>query len=282
MQQWQTSVRGNMNPVERACIAIRHVPSFDKAHWFWNTVRPVYNLVVNATARGGLQRVINGTDPLLVAPKYRGLREGYEPDFWRRFMSAVQPGDIIADVGAHIGLYTLGLAKRLGENGRVIAFEPDEKSFHALLHHLELNKVQASVQAVRAAVAAHDGRVSFTHDRDVENRIVVEDTLESSSVPAITLDSFFEDRRLDILKVDVEGFEEDVLRGGKLLLTDPCRAPRLIYLEVHPYNWSLCGTTGDSFLHRLHAANYEVETLDGKPCQAIITYGHVIARRQEK
>ena len=138
------------------------------------------------------------------------------------------------------------------------------------------------MQAVRAAVAAHDGHVYFTHDRDTENRIDVENTLQSSSVPAIALDSFFGDGRVDILKVDVEGFEEDVLRGGKLLLTDPCRAPRLIYLEVHPYNWSLCGTTSDSLLHRLHAANYEVETPDGKPCQAILRYGHVIARRQGK
>ena len=271
-----------MNPVERACIAIRHSPTFDKAVWFWNTVRPVYNFVVNATARGGLQRVINGTDPLLVAPKYRGLREVYEPDLWRRLMSAVQPGDIIGDVGAHIGLYTVGLAKRLGGNGRVISFEPDEKNFHDLVHHLELNNVQASVQAVRAAVAECDGHVYFTHDRGVENRIVVENTLQSSLVPAITIDSFFEDRRLDILKVDVEGFEEDVLEGAELLLTNPCRAPRLIYLEVHPYNWSLCGTTSDSLLQRLHAANYKVETLDGKPCQRIITYGHVVARRQGK
>jgi len=271
-----------MNPVEKACIAIRHVPSFDKAHWFWNTVRPVYNFVVNTTARRGLQRVINGTDPLLLAPKYRGLREVYEPDLWRQLMSAVQPGDIIADVGAHIGLYTVGLAKRLGGNGRVIAFEPDEKNFRDLLHHLELNNAQASVQAVRAAVAAHDGHVYFTHDRGVENRIAVENTLQNSSVPAVTLDSFFEDRRLDILKVDVEGFEEDVLEGAELLLTNPCRAPRLIYLEVHPYNWSLCGTTSDSLLQRLRSADYEVQTLDREPCRQITTYGHVVARRQRK
>src|SRR5467141_1320761 len=77
-------------------------------------------------------------------------------------------------------------------------------------------------------------------------------------------------------EVDVEILEEDVLKGTEGLLADSCRAPRLIYLEVHPYNWSLCGTTSHSLLGRLHAANYEVGTLDGEQCGRILTYGHII------
>ena len=272
-----------MNLVEKTCIAIRHTPRLTHARWLWNAARPIYNSTVNALGRRrGLERVMNGTDRIRISPQFRNLGEVYEPEVWEQFMTSLSNGDVIADVGAHIGLYTIALAKRLTPNGRVIAFEPHEQTYDALTQHVGLNGVQPVVETVRAVVGAVDGHVRFTDDQDVQNRIAAENTSQSSTVPAIRLDSFFKDRRLDILKVDVEGFEEDVLRGGEALLADSYRAPRLIYLEVHPYNWSLCGTTSDSLLGRLHAAHYEVGTLDGEQCGRILTYGHIIARRLDE
>ena len=271
-----------MNLVERTCIAIRHTTRLTHARWLWTAARPIYNSAITAFGRRGLERLMNGTDSIRISPKFRNLGEVYEPELWKQFMSSLTAGDVVADVGAHIGLYTIALAKRLAPNGSVIAFEPHEQNYDALTHHVGLNGVQPAVETVRTAVGAVDGHVRFTDDQDVQNRIAAENTCHSSTVPAITLDSFFKDRRLDILKVDVEGFEEEVLRGGEVLLADSSRAPRLIYLEVHPYNWSLCGTSSDSLLGRLHAAHYEVGTLHGEQCGKIVTYGHIIARRLDK
>src|SRR5207245_7836663 len=111
-------------------------------------------------------------------------------------------------------------------------FEPDRDNFRSLMAHVELNGLQGVVNPVNAAVGAVDGEVGFTNGRDVENRVVFEERLQSATVPAVRLDSFFDGQRLDILKVDVEGFEEEVLKGGRELLMDSQRAPRLIYLEV--------------------------------------------------
>lgn len=269
----------NVNIIEKACVTIRHSPGLARTDWLWNAARPVYDAAMNKLGRHGLERVVNGTDRILIDPKYRGLGEVYEPEVWRHLMSNVRAGDVVADVGAHIGLYTLALAKRVGPSGRVVAFEPDEKSFRDLLRHVELNGLQAVVRAVRAAVGTLDGEIGFTSDQDTQNRILVEKTHQSSTVPAVRLDSFFKGQRLDILKVDVEGFEENVLKGGLDVPMESPQAPRLIYLEVHPYNWSSYGTTSKSFLRQLREAGYVVETLDGQPCRSISKYGEVIARR---
>ena len=88
------------------------------AGWLWNMVRPIYDSVVNTVARRGLERVMNGADRILIDPKYRALAEVYEPEVWTHLMSNVKSGDVIADVGAHIGLYALPLAKRVSTRSR--------------------------------------------------------------------------------------------------------------------------------------------------------------------
>src|SRR5438128_527230 len=163
-----------MNLVEKTCIAIRHSPGLTCANWLWNTARPLYNSAVNTFGGRGLERVINGTDRIRISPKFRGLGEVYEPEVWTQFMSSLSAGDVVADVGAHIGLYTIALAKRLAPNGRVIAFEPHEQNYDALTQHVGLNEVHAVVETVRAAVGVVDGQVGFTDDQDVQNRIVAD------------------------------------------------------------------------------------------------------------
>ncbi len=267
-----------MNFVEKTCVTVRHSPLLRNAGWLWNAARPIYDAAVNAVGRGGLERVINGTDRLLIAPRFRGLGEAYEPEVWRHVMANVRPGDAVADVGAYIGLYAIALAKRVGAAGRVTAFEPDAANHRVIQRHVELNAVAQQVAAVNAAVGATDGRIAFTADKDIQNQIVPDGTPGSRSVPLVRLDTHFKDTRLDLLKVDGEGFEEDVLRGTEQLLADPARAPHMIYIEVHPYNWHLCGTTSESLLGRLARHGYAVEHLDGTPVRRIENYGEIVAR----
>jgi FkbM family methyltransferase len=191
-------------------------------------------------------------------------------------MANVRPGDKIADVGAYIGLYTVALARRVGPAGKVTAFEPNK-----LKSHLHLNKIDDRVDAVNVAVGARDGLTSFSQDKDSQNQIVSPNSPNSLSLPLLRLDTHFRDAHLDLLKIDVEGFEEDVLRGSENLLADRARAPRRIYIEVHPYNWHLCGTTSESLLDRLRSHNYEVRHMDGAFVRHIENYGEIVTRRMD-
>ena len=194
-------------------------------------------------------------------------------------MQCVRPGDIVADVGAYVGLYTLALAQRVGPGGKVLAFEPDPDSFDGLSRHVALNRLTGNVELCRAVVGCEDGVVAFAAGRGSESRVATADgaSAESVMVRVVRLDSVLRDGRLDVLKIDVEGYEELVLQGARGLLSDHLRRPRAIYIEVHPYAWSGLGTTSESLLNLLRAHSYAACFLTGEPVDKIDRYGEIVA-----
>ena len=270
-----------MHVLERWGIAFRHNPWLNRADWLWDLVRPSYEKMVALFGQNGLERIINGTDRILVLPRFRGVTETYEPEVWKHLMAQVQPGDIVADVGAFIGLYTIALAKRVGPSGKVVAFEPDPENFAALKAHVELNRVADRVELIQAAVGAQDGALPFEVGRGCESRI--SHVLANGTQPArcVRLDSAFAGRRLNMLKIDVEGYEEKVLKGAINLLQNGRRSPRVIYIEVHPYAWSAVRTSSESLLSLLARCNYQTLQLDGQPAKQIEAWGEIVAHRND-
>jgi FkbM family methyltransferase len=266
-----------MHAFEQFCIKLRHAPGLNRAGWLWDTVRPVYDRVVTALGGRGLERRINGTDLIRVLPQFRGVTELYEPEVWRLLMNEVREGDVVADVGAFIGLYTVALAQRVGAVGRVLAFEPDPTNFAALRAHAELNARMDTIRLFPTAVGQSEGRVSFSVGGSQSS--LSDGPGQRIEVNSVRLDSVVRDGRVDILKIDVEGFEEQVLRGSATLLADSRRRPRVIFIEVHPYAWKDVGTTTESLLGTLHSHGYRASHLDGRPIEGQIDwYGEIVAR----
>jgi FkbM family methyltransferase len=269
-----------MHPLERWSLAIRHSSWLGQFDWLWDRLRPYYDQIVTRLSPQGLDRTLNGCERMRILPQFRSMSEVYEPDVWKHIFAQARPGDIIADVGAYIGLYTVALAKRVGSDGQVIAFEPDSENFDILRQHVAINSVQKQVKLVQAAVSDHDGVVSFNAGNDSQSHIDPIPCENNQSVAAACLDTVFADNRLDILKIDVEGYEEAVLKGGANLLIDPKRCPRIIYIEVHPYAWDASGTMSLSLLGFLADRNYMVMSLAGQQVKQIQTYGEIIAIKQ--
>jgi FkbM family methyltransferase len=270
-----------MHTIERFVFALRHNPSLERADWLWNGLRPAYDWLSSVLGGKGLERVINGTDRVLLAPRWRMISEVYEPEVWNRLVSEVKLGDVIADVGAHIGLYSLALAKRVGPLGRVVAFEPDSSNFIALKEHVELNGLAGRVELRDTAVGATSCRVRFNARGSsvsaISNSAMQSLDRDQTTVKCVTLDDVFLGSKLDLLKIDVEGYEERVIFGAKDLLKDESRRPRAIFIEVHPYAWPELGTSSRSFLNLLASYDYHVQDLDGKPIDYIEQYGEVVA-----
>src|SRR5437016_2313507 len=110
-------------------VWVRHQSPLHRANWLWNRLRPVYNRAIGKFWHNGLERVVNGSDRVLICPELRSVSEQYEPDVWREVMAELRPGDTFVDVGAFIGLYTVAAASRLRNYGRIVAFEPDRRNF---------------------------------------------------------------------------------------------------------------------------------------------------------
>lgn len=273
-----------MHLIERWAQTLRHAPGLHRAEWLWRMLRPVYNRTVALLGRTGLRRVINGTDPLYVMSAHRGVSETYEPRVWRHLMEQLKPGDVVADVGANIGLYSVAMAKRVGRSGRVFAFEPDPDSYASLYGHAKLNETADIIEAIAAAVGQQTGEIEFYAGHGLESGVA--GTIKSAqgrptTVPLLSLDDYFAGRRLDLLKIDVEGYEQAVIAGATKLLGDHARSPRKIFIEVHPWAWPGLGFSGEALLALLAQAGYSVTDLNGEPILEIREYGEIVAKKTE-
>jgi hypothetical protein len=210
-------------------------------------VRPAYDWIIAYVGRNGLERRMNGTDVIRVHPRHRNVTEVYEPEVWSRLMSTLRPGDTFVDVGAYIGLYAVAAAGRVVPGGRVVAFEPDPRNARSLREHIALNG---------ACVGYGEGE---------------------TAVPCVTLDQHFAGQRVDVLKVDVEGFEQEVLQGGQDLLRDPDRRPHAVFVEVHPFAWGRTSTTSTTLLATLQAAGYTVRHIDGSAAERLDRWEEIVA-----
>jgi FkbM family methyltransferase len=267
-----------MKTFEKVPIWVRHLPLLEHADWLWNLLRPIHRLTVGYFGRNGLERVVNGSDRILISPQMRGMSEVYEPDVWRILLSELRIGDTFVDVGAFVGLYAIAVASRLHGTGRIVAFEPDSHNFSILQEHIRLNGFQGQMELHQSAVSDQVGQSCFLAGHSCESRLVQLSANHSTMVQVVTLDSVFEGERIDILKIDVEGYEEWVLRGACDLLRSPSRRPRAIFIEVHPCAWPSLGTTSARLLTLLNSIGYTAETIYGEPVREIEQYGEIVAR----
>jgi FkbM family methyltransferase len=172
-------------------------------------------------------------------------RDGsYEPDVQAAISRLVQPGWTCADVGAHEGIHTRLLAKLVGESGRVFAFEPHPDTARRLTKSLS-NPLRDRVTVENLAVTdgatdqvtLHPGRRRVSQEWNITGvDLEGHPTPGELQVAATSLDSYFADRRLDFVKLDVEGAEALVLRGMRRLLRE--RRPTMA-VEFHtPEGWA--------------------------------------------
>lgn len=266
-----------MHTLERLALRLRHHPTLRQATWLWDGLRPMYDRAVAVASPRGISRRFNNSDTVRLLSRYRPMGEQYEPEVWRAVMEAIRPGDTVADVGAFIGLYTIAIGNRVGPHGHVVAFEPAPDSMAILRAHIALNRLGDRVEAQQLALGVEDATVAFAI-AEQSAAIAPRATPDTVSVRCVRLDSFWGERPLDVLKLDVEGYEEQVLRGAAGLLARS-KPPRAIFVEVHPYAWGAVGTSSASLLGLLAGHGYRIEDVAGRPVAAIDGYGEIVARR---
>jgi FkbM family methyltransferase len=144
----------------------------------------------------------------------------YEAFKTQAYLDVLQPGGVVVDVGAHVGYYAALASMLVGPEGRVVAFEPRPLNLRFLKRHAQANRLH-NIEIVEAGVAARSGEASF----DTSYGTGTGRLAEGGDLPVRTvrLDDFFRDGelpRVDFLKIDVEGGEVDVLKGGSDLIHD--------------------------------------------------------------
>lgn len=164
----------------------------------------------------------------------RLLGKGYETRYDDRFSAALRPGDCVWDVGANVGYYTRLFSARVGAAGLVFAFEPSPVNFARLA--LACSAL-GNVALQPCGLGKEDGRLRFEQGRDelgATSRIVEGDAGDGLVVDIRSGASLLDSSGIpppNAIKIDVEGFEHEVLEGLGGHLADP--ALRLVGVEVH-------------------------------------------------
>ena len=172
----------------------------------------------------------------------------YERRLSRYVAGLLRPGDTAFDVGSHLGYFGILMGSVVGPTGSVICFEPDPALHDALQDNVTRNQdlISANVAVARLAVGPARGRASFeTGGHSTRGRLSDAGDVD---VEMITLDDAVE--RFGpprFVKVDVEGGELDVLRGGRALVASRATS---FGIEIHSKN------LGDSCRRFLEAAGY--------------------------
>lgn len=172
---------------------------------------------------------------------------GYEPEVQDLILRTLRPGGVFIDVGANIGTFTIPAAKHVGPSGRVIAIEPSPDVFKILEKNVALNST-GNVQLICAAAGASDDDANF-YPAPVDHFGMGSRAPQFNAAPitvrSVTLDSIVKELNLtsvDALKIDVEGFELDVLKGAIELLSR--ERPPLIVFEF--CDWAEARISGDN------------------------------------
>ena len=150
----------------------------------------------------------------------------------------VRAGGVIFDLGANCGFFTVR-ALDFFPKAQIYAFEPNGDCISKLNETLILNNLTNNVKVFNVAVGESSGVGTFYQNRSsISSSLVKEKVLrrrlsKKSQIKVISLDDFCLTHGItviDILKIDVEGFENQVLRGARKILA----ATRMIFVEIHP------------------------------------------------
>lgn len=161
-------------------------------------------------------------------------RRGYELAFDDALAAAMRPGDTVWDVGANVGYYSRRFAEAVRPGGQVFAFEPSPVTLPKL--HEAIGGVQ-DVTVVPVGLGAEAAKMSFIQSEDdlgVASKVVAPGADGGVEVEIDSGDRLVRDGRVappNVIKIDVEGYELDVLKGMSETLRDPNL--RSVCVEVH-------------------------------------------------
>lgn len=217
--------------------------------------------------------------------KYIGQRialEKYEPYETQLILRQTKKGDVVVDVGANIGYYTVLLADKVGKTGKVYAFEPDIISFEILKKNIEANNLK-NVVAINVGVGSkNETKMLYKSEENLGDHKLFNDQFlmsnvqktqnppvgkptsslnppkadafrragEREAIKIIKLDDYLADIKVNLIKIDTQGWEPEVVEGAKEIIK---KNKPIIFMEYSPASYSLAKLDGQNMMKFLRS-----------------------------
>ncbi len=168
----------------------------------------------------------------------------YESNFDKEMMKQISVGEIVWDIGANIGYFSKKYSEKVGQAGLVYAFEPARHTHTTLVQNCQGHD---NITCKNIALSDKSGYLSFREsgvENDPTNGLVADGTPGAVTVEVTTADELVASKAVpvpNVVKIDVEGFEVEVIRGMRAVLKDP--ALKKMFVEVHFLEMSKRGLT---------------------------------------
>lgn len=245
---------------------VRHAPGRLGKPWLAGHLSEYlkqHPLTTTARTRSGTVFPVLTND---VIQRHLWLFGTWEPHLTAWMRGRIAPGDLVIDVGAHTGYFTLLASQLVGPTGRVVAIEPSPAFHQALTANIEANGC-ANVRTVNAAVSDALGQMTFYLERStnlggttaVRPRTVVS-SFEADAAPLPMLVTEEELAAARLIKIDVEGGEAAAVRGLAPVL-HRLRPDAELVIEVTPRLLAKQGQPVDDVLAPLRAHGFHVYLL---------------------
>lgn len=234
-------------------LGLRTLPTFFNGRWIW----------MESSAWSSIYRV-------------------YEPRVASHLQKVLKKGDCFFDVGAHHGVWSLYAETFVGKQGKVYAFEPSP-AYDVLAR--SVGRKNRPILPLRVGIGRSDGRATFFDQGNATSGSFVKSVTEinapySPTVPIgaeecsiRSLDSMVEQlgRVPEVVKIDIEGFEVEALKGASNLLE---RGNSTWIVEVHPLQLERSGSSPQEVFRIFEERGYRVEKLDSPANQpeTIVAY----------
>lgn len=208
----------------------------------------------------GHKMILDDVDSLRL--RSRGI---HEPAVTALVREKIKPGDVVLDIGAHIGYYTLIFAELVGKMGLVLAYEPNPETFDLLEGNIlsNINGYRHWVSLNQVALWDATGGVAFwlNNKNKADNRCWNPGrswkNMKNIWIPAIRLDDFLYKQQIDFIKMDIQGAEYRALLGMQELLKDNPQVK--IVAEFSPMMLEGCGPgKGRDFPDLLQALGFKI------------------------
>ncbi|MBG1260433.1 FkbM family methyltransferase [Nostoc commune] len=179
------------------------------------------------------------------------------------FKKIVEPGMVVVDIGAHVGIYTLLAAPLVGSTGKVYSFEPTPRTFDFLKLNIEINACTQQVIAKQIAITDKKSlqTLSISEHSGLNSLYAFSEEDKLVEVETHSLDVILSNElQIDVIKIDTEGAEPFVWKGMQRIRE---QNPNLIiFMEFAPTYLLRAGVNPKDFLHEIHNDGFHTAKVD--------------------